>query len=70
MPRKILYFVRISPDQNGEHVVHRKDCKALPPHRDRHDIGRLSSCAEAVSASRSTLYPESVALPPLLLATR
>lgn len=47
------YYVNKNPQKNGDHEVHREDCKWLPAAVNRIYLGRFSSCRPAVIQARN-----------------
>ena len=47
MNKGIYYYVTISTDQEGYHLLHRKECKRLPVKEDMVFIGTLYNLNQA-----------------------
>ena len=46
------YYVNKNAQTNGDHEVHRDDCKYLPLPENRYYLGEHASCAPAVTEAR------------------
>ncbi len=48
------YLVNMNPQPTGEHEVHKDDCSHLPAIYNRKDLGKFSTCQEAVIEAEKT----------------
>ncbi|QDY41604.1 hypothetical protein [Candidatus Pantoea soli] len=52
MNKGIYFYVTISTDPEGYHLLHRKECKRLPVKEDMVFIGTLYNLNQALSTAR------------------
>jgi hypothetical protein len=48
------YYLNKSPQANGDHEVHKENCKFLPLEHNRIYLGTFSTCSEAVQEAKKT----------------
>lgn len=46
------YYINKNEQSNGDHEVHREDCRYLPTESNRKYLGEFSSCDSAVIESK------------------
>ncbi len=52
------YYVRKTPQTNGDHEVHTEDCYWLPLKENRIYLGEFNNCKDAVKKAKKD-YPQS-----------
>lgn len=53
MAENYAYYVNKNAQANGDHEVHRDDCRYTPAAASRIYLGRLPGCASAVTAAKT-----------------
>lgn len=51
-----IYYVNTKAQTNGDHEVHKGECKHLPEISNRKYLGMFSNCFDAVKEAKKT-YP-------------
>ncbi|MGB6128172.1 MAG: hypothetical protein WBG30_05430 [Psychrilyobacter sp.] len=53
------YYVDKNPQDNGDHEVHREDCKKLPNPASREYLGNFDCCEDAVEKAKE-IFSQSI----------
>jgi len=48
------YYVNKQAQANGDHEVHKSDCRYLPSSENRKYLGEFSNCKDAVKEAKKT----------------
>ena len=48
------YYINKNAQSNGDHEVHKDDCKYLPIAANRKSLGEFSNCKPAVTEAKKT----------------